>query len=82
MITGIHQNEITKVHISLHASMLYLPLKREKINNFTIMISHSLEKSHQKVIYLSNFAISKLFFFFKYIYFKHVLTYSKGINNI
>ena len=63
MITGIHQNEITKVHISLHASTLYLPLKREKINNFTIMISHSLEKSHQKVIYLSNFAISKLFFF-------------------
>ena len=46
------------------------------------MISPSFEKPHQKVIYLTNFAISKHFFFEIYIYFKRVLTYSKGINNI
>ena len=47
------------------------------------MISPSFEKPHQKVIYLTNFAISKHFFLkYIYIYFKCVLTYSKGINNI
>ena len=48
------------------------------------MISPSFEKPHQKVIYLTNFAINKHFFLniYIYIYFKRVLTYSKGINNI
>ena len=72
--THIHLNQarVEFYLVKKKKEMLYLPIKREKINNLTIMIFHSLE-------------ISKLFiniYIYIYIYFNHVLTYSKGINNI